>query len=395
LDDAAYDAAMNWLKRRNGTGRLPGRWIAMGAVVGAVVMAGCMVMPGKGRSTDGPVLRVLIHNDIDRIQISVDGKATDYHAVAQPVELRSDTGTPITVGDKRFRGTVRLVPQANQTFDVVNNVGVEDYLMGVVTREMPAGWPIEALKAQAVAARTYALFNARIRMNSGRHFDLFADVRSQVYGGLEGETEPARRAVAETVGVVVAWGKAGDERIFETYFSSTCGGTTASAADIFPEDDIPPLRERTSDGCTSSPRYRWEMLERKDEFTRRIVGWGRREKHAIAFMGLLKQIQVAGRNKLGRPTRYLLTDMSGRSFPLGAEQTRFALGFEMPLAKKPPSSSFEPVDAGDSIRLADGRGFGHGVGLCQYCCNGWARQGKTFRTLLDQSYPGTVLVKAY
>jgi stage II sporulation protein D len=384
-------------RRSRWNGKLPGKAIVVGMLAGLLVLAGCLMIPTETAVVGGPKLRVLILNDVERVAVSVDGIARDYFNLAQPVEVASARAEPIGVGEKRFRGDIRLVPQAEGRFDVVNVLTAEEYLMGVVTRESPASWPADALKAQAIAARTYALYNARVRMDASRHFDLFADVKSQVYGGVEGETEAGRRAVAETEGVVVAWGPAGRERIFEAYFSSTCGGITASAADVFPEDDIPPLHERLADGCriAPSPRYSWELIYSKAELQQRIADWGRREGHAIGQLTRLKSMSIAKSNALGRPTAYELVDASGRKFVLSSEQTRWAIGFGLPSNQKPPSGFFKPVDAGESIRLSEGHGFGHGVGMCQWCACGWSRRGDNFRDILLRSYPGAVLIKAY
>jgi SpoIID/LytB domain protein len=131
---------------------------------------------------------------------------------------------------------------------VVNLAGLESYLQGVVAGEMPHSWPLEALRAQAVAARSYALAN----LVKGKPFDLYADVRSQVYLGVAGEKPRATEAVQSTAGEVVLYGG----KVASTLYSSSSGGKTASAADVFGVP-IPYLVSRPDPWDKLSPYHRW------------------------------------------------------------------------------------------------------------------------------------------
>src|SRR5690606_4229751 len=122
----------------------------------------------------------------------------------------------VSVNGTSYRGKYRLVPIGNGMFDVVNDVDIEGYLKSVLPKELLRLWHIETYKAQAIVARTYALYVARTTP-PGRHYDLQDDQRSQVYGGIAAETSKSREAVDATRGIVVAFGPEGREKIFKTY----------------------------------------------------------------------------------------------------------------------------------------------------------------------------------
>ena len=141
-----------------------------------------------------------------------------------------------------YRGEYHLVPGETGKFDVINKVDIDGYLAGVLPRELYSYWHLETYKAQAITARTYALYEAATT-GHGKSYDLYADERSQVYGGMAAETNRSRQAVNETAGIVLTYAPpGGSPHIFKSYFSSCCGGVTQSAADAFGDPPIPPLR---------------------------------------------------------------------------------------------------------------------------------------------------------
>jgi stage II sporulation protein D len=149
--------------------------------------------------------------------------------------------------DRPYRGQLAVSVTAGK-LDAVNVLGLEQYLQGVVAQEMPSSWPEEALKAQAVAARSYALAH----LIRGKHFDVYADVRSQVYGGIRGEHPRTTAAVQATKGEVMLWeGKPAD-----ALFHSTSGGTTLDAAEVFGQA-VPYLVGVEDPHSALSPVHRW------------------------------------------------------------------------------------------------------------------------------------------
>jgi stage II sporulation protein D len=164
-----------------------------------------------------------------------------------PLLLRPGKATPLALDGAQYRGKLELTPHGS-FLRVINVTPLESYLQGVVANEMPHTWPLEALKAQAVAARSYALAT----VVKGKPFDLYADVRSQVYRGVAGEKPRASEAVRITTHEVVLY--AG--KIATTYYSSSSGGRTASALDVF-GTDVPYLVSKPDPWDGASPYHTW------------------------------------------------------------------------------------------------------------------------------------------
>jgi stage II sporulation protein D len=168
-------------------------------------------------------------------------------AAVQPLLLRPGKKATLGLDGRLYRGKLELVPQGGY-LRVVNVIPLESYLQGVVAGEMPFGWPAEALKAQAIAARSYALAS----LLKGKPFDLYSDVRSQVYLGVAGEKPSTTKAVTDTAGQVVLYGG----KVATTYYFSSSGGKTASAADVF-GFSVPYLVSRPDPWDKASPYNHW------------------------------------------------------------------------------------------------------------------------------------------
>ena len=183
-----------------------------------------------------------------KLRLSV---AKPLKALTGPLLFARGT-TPLVLGGRAYRGSLR-VKVVGSALEVVNVVGLDSYIRGVVGSEMPDRWPAEALAAQAVAARTFALAQ---RKTSG-DFDLYPDTRSQVYGGIAAESASATEAVTETAGQVVLY----DDKPAVTYFSSSSGGKTANVQDVWPSSQpIPYLVSVTDPYDTLSPYHNWGPL---------------------------------------------------------------------------------------------------------------------------------------
>jgi stage II sporulation protein D len=237
------------------------------------------------------------------LRINVDGTAP--RPLAGPLVF-SPTSAPLEVGGKRYRGTFEVtVSQARVR--VVNGVRLEQYLWGVVPDEMPDEWPAEALKAQAVVARSYAL---AVRRRTGP-FDLYADVRSQVYGGIASEEAPATAAVNATAGQVLL--HAG--KVATTFFFSTSGGKTANVEDVWLGSKPTPYLVSVPDPHDSaSPHHRWGPIAVPAARMTQVVGAGgtlldvrttrNRSGRAAQVFGVTAQAEIgvtasALREKLG------------------------------------------------------------------------------------------------
>jgi stage II sporulation protein D len=252
---------------------------------------------------------------------------------------------------------------------VISRVRVGDYLLGVVGGEMPASWPLEALKAQAVAARTYVW--EKIRKRGGAAYDVTDDVRSQVYIGVPppAEAEALEKAVRGTAREVLMWKGAP----IPAYFHSTCGGRTASAESVFGAPAPRPLAGVACGFCTESKVYRWEVKLAAAELEKTF---GARGVTRI----LPRDPDAGGRVRVVR----IESTEGGKDVASGA--FRMALG-----PGRVRSTAFTAERAGTGF-LLQGRGWGHGVGLCQWGAAGQARAGRTYRAILLHYYPEAQIV---
>ncbi len=181
-----------------------------------------------------------------KLQLPV-GEGGKQLALPGPLTFRAVPRSYLTVADKGYRGDLRIA-KAGAKLQLVNVVGLEDYLLGVVPGEMPKDWPLEALKAQAVAARTYAIAH----LVKAKGYDLHSDWRSQVYYGVASEAPGPSRAVTETRGEIVTY----DGLPAQTLYFSSSGGRTISSLDAF-GTDIPYLVSVDDKWDAVSPNFRW------------------------------------------------------------------------------------------------------------------------------------------
>ena len=305
-------------------------------------------------------------------------------------------GDPLLVNGSSYRGSYRLVPVGPGRFDVINDLDLDSYLKGVLTAEMPSRWQLEAFKAQAITARTYALYHMKTD-GANRSYDVYSDTRSQMYTGVNAETDRTTQAVNETAGVVVAYGPPGDEHIFEAYFSACCGGVSQSASDAFAGPNIEPLEaQNVGTLCNASPKFNWgPIIISKTELTRRIKTWGATLDNPVKNMAQLERIDIQFVNQYQRPTRFLITDTRGTNYSLTSEQMRNACNADAGDGPKLFSSFCKPVTQPDSIAFVEGHGSGHGVGLCQWCTEARAEQGLTAEQILTAAFPKAKLKRAY
>ena len=270
---------------------------------------------------------------------------------------------PLRVNGLVVRGDVVAVLQGGGVL-LVNVLPLEDYLVGVLGSEMPRSFPLEALKAQAVAARTYAL--QKKLEQYGQPFHLGSSVISQVYGGLKAEDPRTREAVEATRGLVLTF----DLQPIEAYFHSSCGGKTESGANALGRD-LPYLKP-VSCPCGKLPTSQWSMVVSNDEL-----------KTALGTKPV--GLKVEGRTSTGRAQRVHYAP--NRS--VDAVTFRERIGYTK---LKSLQFEIEPSSNGWAIH---GSGFGHGAGLCQWGAKVLADGGQDFRQILSHYYPGTELQVLY
>jgi stage II sporulation protein D len=311
----------------------------------------------------------------------------------------------VSINDSPYRGQYRLVPTGGAKFDVINDLNMDAYIAGVLPRELPAAWHQETYRAQAIVARTYALYERQ--MSRDRTWDVYPDDRSQMYGGVAAESAKSRDAAMFTSGIVVAYGPPGQERIFKAYFSSCCGGVTQSAADAFGDKYIEPLSDQNTKGlCNASPRFSWgPVVIKKDEMCRRFKLWGLHRGSPIKDLQGISDIQIQAQNVYGRPTRFQITDTHGTRYSLSGEEFRWAVNTDADhdlkgLDKQGQltilwSSFVKVICDSDSIRFVEGHGWGHGVGMCQWCAERRAEAGGLHEDIVLAAYQRSKLMRAY
>lgn len=313
-----------------------------------------------------------------------------------PLLMRSGEGALLTLGGRAYRGAVLVRAAGPGRVTAANVVELEDYLLGVVPAEIPTGAP-EAVRAQTVAARTYAIGHLGRREALG--FDFFATVEDQVYGGVAREDSAASRAVRETRGEVLVH----NGRPILAFYHSTCGGRTAAVEEVWPRTPVPYL-ESVSDAvpgtdryyCDTSSRFRWS------------VRWSPAQLHAILARTLVTHagatpdgaksvtsLTLSGRTKSGRAA-VLEIVAGGQKYVIRGDSIRWLLRPDSARLLNSTLFSLEgDVSGGDSVLEAKGGGWGHGVGMCQVGAIGRARAGQHYREILSAYYRDAKLVRLY
>lgn len=268
---------------------------------------------------------------------------TPFKIFAIRIEPARDAS--IFINNRRFRGSIDLVRTEDLKLLIVNHINVESYLYGVLYHEVSPRWTMPALEAQAIIARTFALYQARVRKKED--YDLTSDVYSQVYGGRTSEKWRTNRAVNLTRGKVLTF--KGD--IFPTYYHATCAGHTEDASRLW-NTNLKPLKGVKCDYCRKAPHYKW----------RRKISLGKIEerlrKNGYNVKGILS-IEVEGRNETGRVTNLIIKG-KGSKAKIHSNKFRLIIGPNI------IRSANLDVTLNRGAAYFEGLGWGHGVGLCQW-----------------------------
>lgn len=363
----------------------------------------CAVSPAVMAQPDTKWIRVAVVQDRPTINLQVHGRFTmsalhtgepiqqerrlpllEIHGVPEGlaiggtvipffgVRIEPAGDATINLNGQRLRGTIEIVRQKNLTLLVINHLALEDYLRGVLSKEAPDYWPPEALKAIAIAARTYAVYQ-RYTKEEGS-FDVSGDVMSQDYGGKTSEKIGTTRAVKATAGWILLY----KGKPFPTFYHSTCGGMTEPAR-VMGSFDLEPLRGQiVCNFCSGSPFYRWQR-----RLTKADVAWALR-KSSHGSVGTVYDVRVAKRTAAGRVEQIAILG-GQRTVRLTGYEFRALFGFD---SIRSPAFAVTPIDEGFLIA---GRGWGHGVGMCQWGVAELARRGLSATEILAFYYPGAEL----
>lgn len=372
--------------------------------------------------TDNTTIRVLLKDSAEQIKIKLSnsGKIASEKYISIPLrpsaneigfylnntsiicsgknlgnsaEIIPDNGSFISVDGKSYRGHIRLEARDNGVLRVINVLPLEAYLGGVIAAEMPASWNKEALKAQTVVARTYSLYIME-RFGKNRGWDVKSTQANQVYKGIQAETEQTWDAIKQTQGFVLTCGQSDNPKgLFPTYYCSVCGGHTENSKNVF-NDSYEPLQGVKCDFCKNvagKSFYSWK----KQKINTAII-----TKLLIARYPAISElknisiapVEISEYDTFQRITKYKISGDNGNYNTLTGEDFRLSIDSNGLTLK---SAACKVTQSGNYMEFSDGRGFGHGVGLCQYGALGMARENKTFEDILTYYFPGSQLERLY
>ena len=289
------------------------------------------------------------------------------------LDLKPSGENIIRINGKAHRGTLRLI-RLKDRLAIVNIMDIETYLMGVLPSEMPLSWPDEALKAQAVAARTYALYYRGAHVK--QQWDVVATVEDQVFNG--GPIAERTRAIIRATRGQVLLHK---DKLFPAFFHSTCGGNTESPGVALNQSEFNFLEGTSCTFCETSRHYRWKVVLPEDKIAKQLAASGIIVGHPILRIRALSNVPDQGRSVLvewkdGR-TQIPIVDFRRAVGRMHVKSGKFACA--------PITGAY----------VFTGRGLGHGTGMCQYGARGLAKLGRTYEEILTYYYKNSRLERRY
>ncbi len=281
----------------------------------------------------------------------------------------------IKVNGKSFRGSMEIVEEPRGTLTVINQLPLEEYVMGVLAGEIPRNWPLEALKAQAVAARTFAVLNRAEAREKGQPYDLENTALFQMYQGSELVNENIRKAVLETKDEILTF----NGKPIEAFFHSNCGGRTSGALDVWSKDQ-PYLQSVSCPFGNNGEHFRWRSEISIPDMIRKL-------RSAGLILDDVVKIDVVSRDESHRIQELSIMDGEGSWKKIKGSSFRMALGPDLVR-----STRFDAVVGRNKV-VFNGKGWGHGVGLCQEGAYGMALKGYGAFDILRYYYRGVILEK--
>ncbi len=308
-----------------------------------------LVVPSAAYAAPAPKIKVLILEDTYTIPDR-----------DEKLELMGRSEGDLLINGTHYTGNIE-VWRGEKGLYLINELPLEDYVESVVASEVGASWDVEALKAQAVISRTYAVYR-KIAVGNAR-YHLTSSVLHQVYKGINPQIQ-IKYAVRETAGEILTY----EGKPIESLYHSTSGGRTENPEDVFGKS-LPYLKSVESN-CELSPYWVWERKIPKEEIEK-----------ALNIKGI-KNLAITSLTSTGRSKELTLESGSGQTV-IKATEFRKLLGWQ-----RLPSTNFNLKVNSNSITF-EGKGYGHGVGLCQWSALQMAREGKNYKEILSFFYPGT------
>ena len=287
-----------------------------------------------------------------------------------------DSEGHLTLNGRPYRGKF-ILRARGKVIDVIEQISLEDYLNGVLPREVGADWPAESLKAQAVISRTFVVAN--IGKGNDKAYDVTNNVFSQVYGGLQDEKPASNQAVVDTRGEILTDDKGA---ALQTFFHSSCGGHTESPEYVWREVASAPdyLASVRDTYCKEDPFYNWQYRISAELMQKRL-------RRAGYHVGTIKSVKIAKKSPSGRAWQFAVDSSRGK-MQIPGNNFRLALG---PEALR--STLLTDIRKEGKYIQFEGHGWGHGVGMCQWGARGRALAGQSYEQILTTYYPKARLVK--
>jgi len=363
-------------------------------------------------------IRVLIHPDKNQITVNAFYKIKAFHYPNQkfieffpektPIDccssplgikigghdiqtdfilLTASHQSALQVENRWYRGKIIIHKKKNFHLEVINKLDLELYLQGIMKQEISPQWPEAALKAQAIVARSYALYEKQRNLDS--LYDLKSTTESQAYLGIDGEDPLTNQAIADTRNLILTI----DEQPLCAFYHACCGGHTESAQNIF--GDYPGLPGVVCEFCQDSPYYHWE----KPFSTIQIRNYLLRSEMKV---GPIKSLHATGKTFSGRVRKLKFKHELG-NITMTAKKFRQMMGynqlpsllFTIEIIQKKEKKAQEEEKKKEKRKHYEveknfnfiGRGWGHGVGLCQWGSKKMAEEGATYEEILHKYYP--------
>lgn len=330
-----------------------------------------VVLNAAGQTSSLTESNLYVQNPQDKKELSVSNDSN-----LNLITLRAETG------QTRYRGDLEFRVESGMLL-AINQLHVEDYLRGVVPAEMPSGWPLEALKAQAIISRNYALQRAEIISDTS--YDLTNDQLSQVYAGYDAETSATDRAVEETAGMVMLH----QGQLISAFFHSSSGGFIENSEDVW-LDTLPFIKHKEDPYDLNNLHYDWQVHYTDEQLLEILNNRGYQFQYITAidstYTASGARIKKLVLNGMGTDNKTLQVELAN------ADQVRIALGLKSSLVTL--REEYDKEEKLTALHIT-GNGWGHGLGLSQWGANSMAKEGYTFRDILQYYYTDIVLVDHY
>ncbi len=390
----AKDAPMKRIKLKNGLFFL-------------AVFLFMLCTSGYGARASSPLIRVKILQDKSRVEVGATGSykiqslalakgrsfpssqaAVTIEARQQGIQASGEIwGRKVLIGPeggnslirvdgRRYRGQI-IVQQKESFLEIINELPLEEYLWGVIKAEISPNWPRACVLAFTIAARTYAFKKLQNPSSRTTGYHVSSEQNDQVYRGVEGEDPLSRQLVNETRGKILTY--LGE--VIEAKYHACCGGYTASMSDVWGGKEYPYLVAKPDNFCKESSYFNWDFTIETEKLRELLKKKG-------LIWGRLYRIKLLEFDEGRRVKRLQIEHQEGEIELTGTELRRI-------LGEGNLRSTLFTVKRIGPDFVFEGRGWGHGVGLCQEGAKVMGERGYTYKEILEFYYPGTTVENVY